>query len=162
MTPIIILFCIGVLLLALEVVVPGGVLGSIGALVMVVGCVMAFVTYGSNGGLISVVAAIVLVGATICIELMWLPKSRIAKFFSMSATVEGTSQAPLAEESEVVGREAVAETTLAPSGYVRVGDRRLEAFSQTGFVNAGEKLTVVGLDNFRVIVTKKPQPNNQT
>lgn len=158
MTLIIILFIIGIVLLALEVVVPGAVLGIIGGIVMIAGCVAAFYEYGSTGGLIATIAAIFLIAATICIELLWLPKSRLAKHLSMSTTVEGTSQPPLAEESEILGREAIAETALAPSGYVRIGTRRIEAFSQTGFIHAGEKLTVTGLDNFRVIVTKTTQP----
>ena len=161
MTLIIIFFGSGIVLLALEVVVPGAVLGMFGALVMLAGCITAFVTYGSNGGLVSILAAVVLVGATFCIELLWLPKSRIARHFSMNTTLQGASQPPLAEESEVLGREAVAETVLAPSGYVRIGNRRFEAFCQAGFVSAGEKLTVSGLDNFRVIVTKTTQNNNQ-
>jgi len=159
MTLIILLFCAGIVLLALEVVVPGAVLGILGALVMLAGCAAAFATWGATGGIISMIAAALLVGITFCIELLWLPKSRIAKYFSMSTTLEGASQPPLAEESEVLGREAIAETALAPSGYVRIDNRRLEAFSQAGFVRAGEKLTVVGLDNFRVIVTKTTQTN---
>jgi len=161
MTLIIIFFSIGLVLLALEVVMPAAVLGGLGALAMLAGCVAAFVTYGSSGGLAATFAAILLVGATICIELLWLPKSWLAKHFSMSTTLEGTSQPPIAEESEVLGREAIAETVLAPTGYVRVGNRRLEAFSQAGYIPAGEKLTVVGLDNFRVIVTKTKQTSTQ-
>jgi len=162
MTLIITLFGVGIVLLAIEVVVPGGVLGILGALVMLAGCGVAFATYGTSGGLISMLAAVLLVSATFCIELLWLPKSRVAKHFSMSTTLEGTSQPPLASESEVLGREAIAETALAPRGYVRIDNRRLEAFSQSGFVRAGEKLTVVGLDNFRVIVTKTTQTQTNT
>ena len=162
MTLIIIFFCAGIVLLALEVVLPGAVLGILGALVMLAGCVAAFAHYGAGGGFLSMLAAVLLVSATFLLELFWLPKSRVAKYFSMSTTLEGASQPPLAEESEVLGREAVAETALAPSGYVRVGRRRLEAFSQAGFVRAGEKLTVTGLDNFRVLVTKTTKTNTQT
>jgi membrane protein implicated in regulation of membrane protease activity len=54
----------------------------------------------------------------------------------------------------VVGREAVAETTLAPGGYVRIEDRRYEAFCRSGLAPVGARLKVVGLDNFRLIVSK--------
>ncbi len=154
MSLIIILFAVGIVLLAFEVVMPGAILGVIGGILMAIGCAAAFVSYGAGGGAIAIISAIVLVTLTICIELVWLPKSKIAKRVTMNATVEGVSQPPLAESSDIIGRDAVAETTLAPSGYVRVGPQRFEAFSESGFVSAGEKLRVVGLDNFRVIVTK--------
>ena len=54
----------------------------------------------------------------------------------------------------MIGREAVAETTLAPSGFVRIDGRRYEAFCRSGHVAPGERLQVVGLDNFRIVVSK--------
>jgi membrane protein implicated in regulation of membrane protease activity len=60
----------------------------------------------------------------------------------------------LASAADVVGREAVAQTVLAPSGYVVVDGKRYEAYSQTGHAIVGTRLRVVGLDNFRLIVTK--------
>ncbi len=48
MTLIILLFALGILLLAVEVIVPGAILGSIGGLMMFGGCVMAFMEYGTR------------------------------------------------------------------------------------------------------------------
>jgi membrane-bound ClpP family serine protease len=53
-----------------------------------------------------------------------------------------------------VGKAAEAITPLVPSGYVLVEGRRYEAFSQSGHATKGATLRVVGLDNFRLIVTK--------
>jgi membrane-bound serine protease (ClpP class) len=53
----------------------------------------------------------------------------------------------------VVGRPAEALTTLAPSGYVAVDGRRYEAFCQSGHAAKGATLRVVGVDNFRLIVS---------
>jgi membrane-bound serine protease (ClpP class) len=86
-------------------------------------------------------------------ELVWLPKSRLAKFFSMGTTLTGKSQPALAMPAEVIGVEAVAETTLAPSGYVQVAGRRYEAFCRDGFAAEGSRLRVKSVDNFRLIVT---------
>jgi membrane-bound serine protease (ClpP class) len=72
----------------------------------------------------------------------------------MDTTLHATSQPPPAELEEVLGRDAVAETTLAPGGFVRIEDRRYEAFCRSGHAAAGARLKVVGLDNFRLIVSK--------
>ena len=53
MTLIILFFALGILLLAVEVIVPGAILGSIGGLLMFGGCVKAFMEYGTGGGIVS-------------------------------------------------------------------------------------------------------------
>ncbi|MBK8478270.1 MAG: serine protease [Opitutaceae bacterium] len=154
MTLVILLFVFGVILLALEIVVPGAILGTIGGLMMLGGVVVAFMQLGSTGGVIATLVALILLAATIYLELVWLPHSRMAKQFSMDTTIDSTSQPPLALEADVVGREAVALSVLAPTGFVRVDGRRYEAFCQSGYASSGATLKVVGLDTFRLIVTQ--------
>ncbi|MFT3831637.1 MAG: NfeD family protein [Opitutaceae bacterium] len=154
MTLVIVLFVLGVLLLALEIVVPGAVLGTVGGLLMLGGVVAAFVNLGSAGGTIAIVLALLLLGATFYLEMVWLPHSRVAKHLSMDATIDSVSQPPVAHEAEVLGRDAIALSTLAPTGFVRVNGRRYEASCRSGYAAAGESLKVVGLDAFRLIVTK--------
>ncbi len=154
MTAIIILFLAGILLLALEVFVPGAVLGIMGAISILAGAGVAFGVYGVAGGLIALGVAVVLLGATLYIEFVWLPKSKLAKTFSMTTTVEGTSQGPVAALEEVLHQQAETVTPLAPSGYVNLKGRRYEAFSQSGYLAKGVAVRVTGLDNFRLLVTK--------
>lgn len=150
---VITLFAVGIVLLAIELVVPGMILGIAGALAMLVGVAAAFSAFGAEGGLLAGALALVVLAGVIYFELVWLPKSKLAKIFSMGATVDGVSQPPVAEGAAVIGAEAVAETTLAPSGYVRIGERRYEAFCEDGFAAAGTRLRVRSLDNFRLIVS---------
>ncbi len=153
MSLVLLLFVTGIILLALELIVPGLVLGIAGGLAMLAGVALAFRENGSHGGWLAAAGAGVVLAAVIYAELVWLPKSRLAKFFSMGMTLAGKSQPPVAVADEVVGAEAVAETTLAPSGYVRVAGRRYEAFCQNGFAAEGARLRVRSVDNFRLIVT---------
>ncbi len=154
MTAIIILFLAGILLLALEVFAPGAVLGILGAIAILAGTGVAFGVYGVNGGLIALTAGAALLGVMLYIEFVWLPKSRLAKAFSMTTTVEGTSQGPVATLEEVLDQQAETATPLSPSGYVSLKGRRYEAFSQSGYLAKGVAVRVTGLDNFRLLVTK--------
>ena len=154
MTLVIVLFLLGVILLALEIVVPGAILGSAGALLMLGGVVAAFMNLGATGGMIATIVALLLLGAMFYMEMVWLPRSRLAKHLSMDATIDSVSQPPLAKESDVIGRDAVTLSTLAPTGFVNVDGRRYEASCRSGYAAAGETLKVVGLDAFRLIVTK--------
>ena len=148
MTTVIVLFVIGVLLVAAEVLVPGAVLGVLGGLCLLGGIVTAFVQLGSAGGVAAIGAV------TLYLEFVLLPKTRLAKMFSMAETVSGRSQPEVADRAAVIGREAVAVTMLAPSGYVEIDGRRYEAFCRSGQAGAGARLRVVELDNFRLIVTQ--------
>ena len=154
MNAILILFLLGILLLAGEVFMPGAVLGIIGGLCMAAGCVISFLQFGTGGGMAATVLALVLLGSTLYIELVWLPKTKFGKKLIVHSTVSATSQPPLAELNTVVGRTAEALTPLVPSGYVLVDGRRYEAFCQSGHVPKGATLRVIGLDNFRLILTK--------
>ncbi|MBI2813880.1 MAG: serine protease [Opitutae bacterium] len=154
MTTIITLFLAGVLLLALEVFVPGIVLGILGGLAIVAGVVMAFSLYGMDGGLIALLGGGVLLGATFYVEFVVLPKTRFARKLSMHATVDGTSQPVVADLNAILNQAGETATALAPSGYVTVQGRQYEAFSQSGYLAKGVPVRVTGLDNFRLIVTK--------
>ena len=48
MSWIILLFALGLALLAIEVIVPGGILGSIGALLMFGACALSFSEFGTD------------------------------------------------------------------------------------------------------------------
>lgn len=154
MNAIILLFVVGTILLGFEVFIPGGILGAIGGLALIGGVVMAFVEYGPTGGSMALAAGLLLVGVMLYVELALLPKTRLGRRLFLESSVAGTSQPAVAEASLVVGRTAEAVTTLAPTGYVMVDGKRYEAFSQSGLIDRGATLRVVGLDNFRLIVTK--------
>jgi membrane-bound ClpP family serine protease len=155
MTVIAALFAAGILLLAVEVLVPGGVLGVAGGIFLLVGVILAFEGFGASGGALASGLALLAGATALYLELILLPRSRLAKKLSLSATVDGRSQPPLATAS-VVGRRGRAVTTLAPSGFVEVDGRRYEAFARDGHVRAGTSLEVIGLDSFRLIVSTLP------
>ena len=154
MSLLIVFFALGIILLALEVVTPGPLCGIAGCVCMVLGVINAFGLFGPVGGALAVVLALTALAAVIYLEFFWLPRSRLAKRFTMDTTLDATSQPPPARLADVVGCEAVAETTLAPGGYVRIDDRRYEAYCRSGHAQAGARLKVVGLDDFRVVVSK--------
>jgi membrane-bound ClpP family serine protease len=154
MSVLIVYFALGIILLALEVVTPGPLCGIAGCVCMVLGVINAFGLFGPLGGALAVALALAALAAVIYLEFFWLPRSRLAKKFTMDTTLQATSQPPPAHPDDVIGREAVAETTLAPGGYVRIEDHRYEAYCRSGHVAVGARLKVVGLDNFRLIVSE--------
>jgi membrane-bound serine protease (ClpP class) len=153
MTLIILLFSVGIVLLAVEVIVPGAILGSIGGLMMFGGCVLSFMEYGTGGGLIAVTVALALTFLTLFIEFRVLPRTAVGKRAFLKSEITGVSAAFGEEARDLIGKSAEALTMLSPSGYIRIDGKRYEAFCQSGQVPAGSPLEVIGADNFRLIVS---------
>jgi len=154
MTSIILLFALGIVLLVVEVIVPGGILGAIGGLMMFGGCVMAFIEFGSMGGILASVIALVLTVIAFYIEFRILPRTAIGKRAFLTKEITGVSAAFSDDARELIGKSAEAVTMLSPSGYIRIDGKRYEAFCQSGQVPAGAPLKVIGADNFRLIVSQ--------
>jgi membrane-bound ClpP family serine protease len=152
MTAIILLFVTGALLLTAEVFLPGAIAGIVGGIALLAGAVLAFSQFGVGVGVLASLAALVLVGVMLYVELVWLPRTKFGRRLVVEATVDGQATTPAARD--VIGKTAHAVTTLAPSGIVAVDGRRYEAFSRSGLAPRGATLTVVDLDNFRLIVSE--------
>lgn len=153
MSTIVLLFLVGIGLLAADVFVSSFLLAICGGVAMLGGCAFAYESYGVLGAGLAAAAALVLLGGTIYLELVVLPRTRFGKGLVVESTSGASSQPPVAQ-ADIVGKPAQALTTLAPSGYVLVEGRRYEAFCQAGHVPKGTELKVIGLDNFRLIVAK--------
>ena len=153
MIAVLLIFVVGIILLALDIFASSFILAAIGGAVMLGGCAAAYERFGLLGAGLAGLAAVILLGGTIYLELTLLPKTRFGRGLIVHST-SGTAQPPPASAEAVVGRDAAALTTLAPSGYVLVGGQRYEAFCQSGHAPAGAALRVVGVDNFRLIVSQ--------
>lgn len=154
MNAIILLFITGALLLAAEVFLPGAIAGIIGGLALLIGSILSFGQFGFAGGLAASGLAAGLVALMLYLELVVLPRTTFGRKLVVEATVDATSQPPVARLEAITNKPAEALTTLAPSGYVLVEGQRYAAFCRSGHVPKGTALRVVGIDNFRVIVTQ--------
>lgn len=154
MTTILLLFLLGIVLLFLDLFIPGIILSVAGTFAMLAGTARAFQEYGIGGGLLTFGIGMALLAITLYIEYWVLPKTRMGKKFFLHTAVEGTSQMPSDQTSALTGRHAVALTPLMPSGQIEVDGRRYEALSLDGHVARGAKLKVTGMQNFSVTVTK--------
>ncbi len=153
MTLVILLFAVGILFIAVEVIVPGAILGSIGAILMGAGCVAAFIHGGPIGGIIATLTAFIVGGLALWIELRILPRTKWGKRAFLTKEITAVAAAFGDEAREFIGKSAEALTMLSPSGYVSVDGQRYEAFCQSGQAPIGSKLKIIDADNFRLIVS---------
>lgn len=152
-TTIIFLFILGLVMILLEIFLPGGILGILGALLMIAGCVLAFRDYGPDGGLLAVASAIGLVATGLVIEFVYLPRTKFGQRMFLKSAVTGSTSQEI-DLKTVEGHECEAVTVLSPTGIVLLDGKKHEAFCRDGYAPSGTRLVVRGSDNFRLIVSK--------
>jgi membrane-bound ClpP family serine protease len=153
MTTILLLFIFGIVLLFLDLFVPGIILSVGGTLVFLAATARAFDEYGISGGLLAFAIGAVLLAITLYVEYVLLPKTSFGKKFFLHAQIHGTSQAPETKTTALAGREGVALTPLMPSGQIEIDGQRYEALSLDGHMAKGARLKVTGQQNFSLTVT---------
>ncbi|WJQ83647.1 NfeD family protein [Brevibacillus brevis] len=150
------LFVVGILLMLLEIFLPGGIVGAIGFLSIVTGLVMA--AYDTKQGLASLgVAALV----TVIVAFMLVKKYGVKGLFNRFVLGETQSNeegyvAPR-DQRELEGKSGIALTPLRPAGVVKVEGKRVDAVSVGGFIEAGTAITVVQVEGTRIVVAELEQ-----
>ncbi len=155
MTLIILLFSIGLLLLALEVMIPGGILGIAGGVLLFTGCVFSFVTLGTTEGLIAIGVTVLAAVVLFYIQFKILPNTRYGKKFFLKREMSGSSSNLQPSARDLIGKTATSVTVLSPSGYVVIDDIRYEAFSQSGQIAKDTELEVTAANSFQLTVSLK-------
>lgn len=148
------LMVLGMGLIMLEIFIPGGIVGVFGGICLLASIGVAYNHFGMEGAIIAFGVSLVALVACLWFEFKVLPKTSAGKRFFLRDRVEGKSQKDVGDQA-MIGREASAATALAPSGYILLDGRKMEASSRSGFIEKGEAVEIVSFDQFKVTVSKK-------
>ena len=171
------LFLLGVCLVAVEVfVAPGLILpGLIGVMMMIGGIFWAMVDVWPNqdsytwevgtfkAPIWELLQAFGIASGLGFVVSKILPNTPLWNRLVLSASVEGTVQGLAREDSvnelykDVVGREGKCVSDLFPGGEIEVNGKRFEAKSKIGKINKGDKIKVLEFSDFELIVEKVNQ-----
>jgi membrane-bound ClpP family serine protease len=154
MTLVILLFALGIIFIGVEVIVPGGILGTIGVLMMFGGCVAAFMTLGTTSGMIAVAVAFAVAMLAFYVQFRILPNTAMGRRAFLNNEITAVTSNLAEETRDLIGKSGKAVTMLSPSGYILIEGRRYLAYCQSGQAPAGAMLDVIATDNFRLIVTE--------
>lgn len=142
----------GLLLLFLEMFLPGLIAGIVGAVLLIVSIAVAYTTIGPEAGNLTLVLATLGSGG-----LWWwwatrFQHTRFGRSMTLETTVGGTAGAP--DLKTLPGQEGSAVTDLRPSGTVLIGGRRVDAVTEGEYVVAGTAVQVVRTHGLGVVVRK--------
>ncbi len=169
----ILLFTVGLGLLALEVlVIPGfGVAGILGLVTIFAALALTLVglplevvlqTGAWVEPLTRVTLALVGTVVLLLLSLRFLPKSRAARNLVLSSSTARDEGFVSHDASRWLGHRGVTETELRPSGVVRFGNERIDVVSEGPFVSRGVSVHVVLVEGGRVVVRVAEELNETT
>ena len=148
----IILFVLGIILLVIELFVPGGILGFLGFGSIILSILLAGENVYSMA--INLIIAI-LVAVMAMVILVKIFKKRIRLFDKIvlkDATT--TEQGYISNQSrtDLLNRTGITITPLRPSGTIMIDNERIDAVTEGGFIAAGSNVQVVEVEGVRVVV----------
>ena len=158
----IILFILGIILLALEIfVIPGfGIAGISGILLILASIFLALLGNFKFVGASDISSAIIrlatsIVGAIVLVFILakFLPKSSTFSRLILNEaenSEKGFISNPIV--SELLGREGIALTTLRPAGTADFNGRRVDVVTESSYIENGKKIRVMKVEGHKVIV----------
>lgn len=161
----ILLFHIGLVLLAVELfVIPGfGVAGIAGIASILIGLVFSLI---QNDGFdleltgtteVLTALATVLIPFTTVVVFLFLYGEKLLERGVFKRLVLQDVQSPAAgyvvtDQHQLLGSKGIAKTTLRPTGKIEIAGTRYDARAESGYVEAGTEVEVVGQERFELIV----------
>lgn len=149
-----IVFGVGMLLIMLEaLVVTGFAFTGIFGMLAVMASVMMLATSLAEGAL-TVSIAVVFTILIMVVSIHFMKKRKFIHKFILSNRTDNKSgfTSPNMDNEKYLGREGFALTQLHPAGAMKIDGDRVDVVSEGGFIEAGVKVRVIGLDGTRILV----------
>jgi membrane-bound serine protease (ClpP class) len=156
------LLVIGLLMVCLEIFIPGGIVGTLGGIALIASIILGFTNKGTEFGMYWLMGVLVLTLLGIFLSIKFLPRSPAGKRLFLRADESGYKST---EEglADLLGQEGIALTYLRPSGMVEINGKRLDVVTGGEFLPRGTKVEVIEIEGNRVVVkAKETKTNNQT
>ena len=153
LTKYLVLLIGGILLLGLETILPGGVVGFIGCLALVGAAVVGF-ALPAPWGMINLVGILILAILTVAIWIRYFPRSVVGRMLTLQQDTKTYKSANAL--TELTGLEGVAQSTLRPAGIARIDGKRVDVVAEGNWIEEGSAIRVIQVEGNHVTVREIP------
>ncbi|WP_099352220.1 NfeD family protein [Fredinandcohnia onubensis] len=148
----IILFVIGIVLVLLEFILPGGIIGLIG-----LGAILtSFFLAGSSVMVIGVSLLVALVATVIVsiilVKVFGKKLHAFKKIILFDSTNTESGYVSNKNREDLIGKQGISLTTLRPSGTAIIDEERLDVVSQGNYIEKNTKIEVIKTEGSRIVV----------
>ena len=154
MTVELIITCVvvGVVLILVEVFVPGGIVGGLGLLFLIAGIVAAF-SHSLMFGLGLLLGSLVLGLAAFWAWLRFFPGTNMGKRLILQR--DAHTWHSYDHNADLVGKEGVTNSPLHPTGIAMIENRRLDVVTRGEMLAPGTAIEVIDVEGNRIVVATK-------
>ncbi|WHH59924.1 NfeD family protein [Petroclostridium sp. X23] len=152
---VLILFVAGLVLLLIEIGIPGfGIPGIAG-----IACIVLSILLSSSNPLQaagSFSAALMISVIVLAVMLKFLPRNKFFDHIILKSDMVNTvnDEKSASNKSNLVGMEGIALTFLRPAGSVQIGENRIDVVSEGEYIEKGTKVKVIYVQGNRIVVRK--------
>ncbi|MCS7048550.1 MAG: hypothetical protein NZ483_04565 [Verrucomicrobiae bacterium] len=143
----------GLILIAMDFYLPGFVLGSIGSVLLLVSLGICWKNHGWRATLVLGAVELVAAIAAGYFSIRYVPQTRLGKKMILS-NAHTAKHAPPLDSQSLVGHKGVAHTVLRPTGVAIIDGKRVDVRAESGMIEAGSMVEVVGIHENQIIVRK--------
>jgi membrane-bound serine protease (ClpP class) len=147
-----ILFAVGIVLILLELVLPGGIIGIFGFGAFLASFFLAGENFVHIGISLLIAFTISILACIIMIKVF----DKKMKFFNKLVLTDSTSTesgyVSNRNRTELIGVSGYALTDLRPSGTVIIEDERIDVVSEGGFITKDARVKIIKVEGSRIVV----------
>lgn len=149
------LFVLGIILLFLEIFIPGGILGGVG--VVLFSIAIFIIADSALQATLYIGGMLLIFGLLILLSFRFPQTRKFWKRLSLSTrqTKETGYVAPEPSYEHFLGRIGVALSQLRPAGVADVEGERLDVVTEGGFIRQGSKIKVIEVEGTRIVVREE-------
>jgi membrane-bound ClpP family serine protease len=143
-----VLALVGFALMIVEIFIPGMIVGIIGLLCCLASVGVAFSQEGTTAGWITLFCEVIIITTGFFMWMRLFPHTPMGRQYILGGT-SGQGGTP---PGLSVGDTGVTVSALRPTGLAEVRGQRFDVVSENAFIPAGNSVTVVQADRFRIVV----------
>ena len=133
---------IGFVLIFLEFFLPGAIMAVLGGLAIATGAVLFSISDVPLVYKITYFISLALLFIITCKLALSVIKNRQRKNYVLETDQSEFIASSL--DMDLVGQPGEAASDLKPSGYILVGQKRVQAISESDYIGKGQKITIIG------------------
>lgn len=148
----IILLVIGLGLVLIEFIIPGGIFGGLGIATILVSVLLAGGDLMSTAISIFIALIAATAGMVIIVKFFGKRPQLFKRLILTDATSTESGYVSAVNRPELIGQVAVTSTALRPSGTIILGDERIDAVSEGRFIDPKKQVKIIKVEGSRIVV----------
>lgn len=148
------LLAAGLIFIAAEIFVPGGILGLIGSVLLIISAVMCFKEFGARIGIYYTSGLIICVPIVTILLMQAAPRLPIGKRLFLNTSYKGV-RVEIESIKDLIGKSGTVYSVLRPTGRVEIDGKRFEATSEGSYIAQGQPVEVIRVEGNNLIVRQK-------